>query len=60
LKGFEQDREGKPGGASLMAEQEILLVRERAMLDEFVRMPVLLHRSFSSHGVVFNDAAGQA
>jgi hypothetical protein len=60
LKGFEQDGEGEPGGASLMAEQETLLVRKRPMLDEFVRMPVLLYRAFSSTGVVFNDTAGQA
>jgi integrase len=60
LKGFQQDGEGEPRRARLLAQQALFVVRERPMMGEFVRVPGLLHRIGSYTGGVVNDADGQA
>ena len=60
LKGFQQDGEGEPGCPRLLPEQAVVVVRERPMLGEFVRVPGLLHRACSSPGGMVNARQAQA
>lgn len=44
LEGLEQQGKAEPGGTPLVGQEVMFVGRERPVLGEFIRVPVLLHR----------------